>query len=269
MERDSFVFYKSFIDGIDVIPDQMEQFKAYRYIVRYWIYWEEPEENNSMAYAIFVMAKPQIDANNKRFIDGQRWWAPRWNQNAKKQWSDLTNQYKTTSGWFENNQWLNEKQPNVNVNVNDNVNDNVNENENESIALVADATRWDIEKKVAVAKKNKWDVDGKVLSKQDAINRLRQRMIDEWYSDTVVNLIMDFDEVKKWTKLHKQTDKWIKAFITTLNTRDTDEQKIDVLNSAIAGPYQWIWPNKYKKQVATKPKSDNNVVQAGWYYFYM
>lgn len=35
MERDSFVFYKSFIDGIDVIPDQMEQFKAYRYIVRY------------------------------------------------------------------------------------------------------------------------------------------------------------------------------------------------------------------------------------------
>lgn len=264
MERDSFVFYKSFIDGIDVIPDQMEQFKAYKYIVRYWIYWEEPEENNSMAYAIFVMAKPQIDANNKRYTDWCKWWQY-WSLwwRPKKDWD---NSQKPLRGLEQNPTGVETKTPNVNDN--DNVNENVNENENDINTLVADATRWDIEKKVAVAKKNKWDVDGKTLSKQDAINRLRQRMIDEWYSDTVVNLIMDFDEVKKWTKLHKQAEKSLKSFITTLNTRDTDEQKIDVLNSAIAGPYQWIWPNKYKKQVTAKPKSDNKVVQAWWYNFY-
>jgi hypothetical protein len=170
------------------------------------------------------------------------WWRPKstWDNSQKPQWGKKNN----PSG---------SELKTPNVNDNDNVNENVNENENESITLTADAVRWDIEKKVAVAKKNKWDVDGKTLNKQDAINRLRQRMVDEWYSDTVVNLIMDFDEVKKWTKLHKQTDKWVKAFITTLNTRDTEQWKINVLNSAIAGPYQWIRPNRYSKSTNTRP----------------
>jgi hypothetical protein len=235
-------------------------------IYEYALDWKEPK----LEWAInlmFELIRPQIDANNKRFVDGKKWWAPKWNSNAKKERekielaSDLANQYKTTSGWFENNQWSNEKQPNVNVNdnVNDNVNENNNENENDSIALDANASRGNIEKKVGIAKKNKWDVDGKTLSKQDAINRLRQRMIDEWYSDTVVNLIMDFDEVKKWTKLHKQAEKSLKSFITTLNTRDTEQWKIDLLNTAISWPTQWIWPNKYRKQTVVKPRVSWNM----------
>lgn len=99
--------------------------------------------------------------------------------------------------------------------------------------------------------------------KQQAIDNLRLRMKQEWFSDTVVELIMDFDEVKKWTKLHKQTEKWLKAFITTLNTRDTEQWKIDLLNTAIAWPTQGIWANKYRKQ-STTVKPQNQV--ASYYY---
>ena len=98
MERDWFVFYKSFITGIDTIPDAAEQLKAYKYIIRYWIFWECPEEENSIAYGFFSMAKPQIDANNKRFANGKKWWqfwhlwwAPEWNQNAVKSWNNSQN----------------------------------------------------------------------------------------------------------------------------------------------------------------------------------
>lgn len=99
----------------------------------------------------------------------------------------------------------------------------------------------------------------KTQIKEQQIEKLRCRMKEEGYSDKVVELIMDFDEVKRWTKLHKQTEKWIKAFISTLNTRDTDEQKINLLNSAIAGPTMWIRANKYRKQAQPKPRVSWNL----------
>lgn len=101
----------------------------------------------------------------------------------------------------------------------------------------------------------------KTQIKQQAIDNLRHRMEEEGYSNIVVDLIMDFDEVKKWTKLHKQTEKWIKAFITTLNTRDTEQWKIDLLNTAIAWPTQGIWANKYRKTLnqETRPRVNWNM----------
>lgn len=248
MERDSFVFYRSFYDCIKDLDDKQTR-ELVVAICERALNWNEIETDDKIVRMAYNLIKPQIDANTKRYVDWCKWWdywvmwwRPKstWDNSQKPQWGKKNN----PSG---------SELKTPNVNDNDNVNENVNENENDINTLTANAVRWDIEKKVAVAKKNKWDVDGKALSKQDAINRLRQRMVDEWYSDTVVNLIMDFDEVKKWTKLHKQTDKWVKAFITTLNTRDTEQWKINVLNSAIAGPYQWIRPNRYSKSTNTRP----------------
>lgn len=67
MERDSFVFYKSFMIGVESLSTDEEKLKAYNYIIRYGITWEEPEKEKSMAYTMFILAKPQIDANNKRY----------------------------------------------------------------------------------------------------------------------------------------------------------------------------------------------------------
>lgn len=124
-QNESFVFYKSFLNAIECLPKE-NQLYAYQYITKYALQWIEPEQNEDpIAYAIFLMAKPQIDANIGRRINGNKWWAKPWNQNARKNRDAVKNwekQLKQPMVDLEND-W---KQPNVNVNVN--VNDNVKEN---------------------------------------------------------------------------------------------------------------------------------------------
>ena len=119
--NNSFVFYQSFSDAIKCLPKE-NQLYAYQYITEYALQWVLPDANeDSVAYAIFLMAKPQIDANINRRINGSKWWAKPWNQNARKNRDTVDNwekQLKQPTVDLENDQ----KQPNVNVNVNDNVN---------------------------------------------------------------------------------------------------------------------------------------------------
>ena len=68
--RDSVVFYRSFWDAIRHLPAS-DQLAALTAIVEYGLDGVEPEPSG-VAYAIFVMAKPQIDANNKRYANGKK-----------------------------------------------------------------------------------------------------------------------------------------------------------------------------------------------------
>ena len=117
MERDSFVFYRSFYDAIRKADDQTA-LEAVRAICAYALDGEEPELEG-FADIIFDMAKPQIDANNKRRTDGLKGGRPK----------------KPVVSENENHR-LSEVKPNVNVNdnvnVNVNANENVNVNDNES-----------------------------------------------------------------------------------------------------------------------------------------
>ena len=69
MERDGFVFYRSFMAWVETLSSPEEKLKAYQYILTYWLYWDEPEEKSWPAYWMFIMAKPQIDANNKKYVN--------------------------------------------------------------------------------------------------------------------------------------------------------------------------------------------------------
>ncbi len=91
MERDSFIFYGSFAKAIQLLNDDTDRLNAYTAITDYGIYWIEPDEKKigKLPYVIFLLAKPQIDANNKRFAICKKWWAPKWNQNARKNWNQL------------------------------------------------------------------------------------------------------------------------------------------------------------------------------------
>lgn len=91
MERESFVWYASFSEAIKLLKNQKDQLNAFIAITDYWIYWREPDEEKigKMPYVIFLLAKPQIDANNKRFVVSKKWWAPKWNQNARKNRNQL------------------------------------------------------------------------------------------------------------------------------------------------------------------------------------
>ena len=62
--RDSVLFYRSFYDALKNIPPD-DRLKVYDAIMEYGMYDREPELEG-VALAIFLLAKPQIDANNKR-----------------------------------------------------------------------------------------------------------------------------------------------------------------------------------------------------------
>lgn len=68
--RDSVVFYRSFYDAIKNIPEA-DQLKVYTAIMEYAMNDIQPEIDG-IALAIFLLVKPQIDANNKRYENGKK-----------------------------------------------------------------------------------------------------------------------------------------------------------------------------------------------------
>ena len=66
--RDSVLFYRSFYDALKNIPPD-ERLKVYDAIMEYGMYDRDPDLDG-VSLAIFLLAKPQIDANNKRYENG-------------------------------------------------------------------------------------------------------------------------------------------------------------------------------------------------------
>lgn len=64
MEKDSAVIYRSFYDAVTTLPKAC-QGQAMMNIMRYIFDGKEPEKKD----AIFIMAKPQIDAANERYTN--------------------------------------------------------------------------------------------------------------------------------------------------------------------------------------------------------
>jgi len=64
-QRESMVFYASFHEAIQDLPEDM-QAATYRTVLDYAIYGAEPE-STGVARAIFRLIKPQVDANNARY----------------------------------------------------------------------------------------------------------------------------------------------------------------------------------------------------------
>ena len=135
--RDNFIFYRSFYEGAKVLKDS-DRLKLYEAIFEYALDNKEP---NLKGYPLgmFSMAKPQLDANNKRYQDGLKG-----AEHGKKGGRPKKNkQYGDNE---ENPIGFLDKTPNENVNenVNVNVNDNVNENTSseEEIKLVLDTGEY-------------------------------------------------------------------------------------------------------------------------------
>lgn len=126
MERDSFIFYKSWSDTIRTLKTNAERVAAYEAIITYALSGEEPEIKRESVRLIFSMAKAQIDANTKRYLNGCKGGAPKGSRNnpngRKGRWG--TNQ-ELTEKQPKNNQKTTKKQPNDNANANANANDDI------------------------------------------------------------------------------------------------------------------------------------------------
>ncbi len=127
IKRDSFIFYKSFHEATKHLPDT-ERLEVFDALFLYAIEGIE-SELSGITNSIFVLIKPQIDANNKRFKNGKNGGRP-----------------KAYKGKPKPNQSRTKAEPNDNVNVNVNVNENIPPNSPEGKTLVVpdfvDADTW-------------------------------------------------------------------------------------------------------------------------------
>lgn len=69
MTRESFVFYKSFYEATKDL-DPVDYNSAMRAVIEYALNGVQPKNLTPIAKVIFTLIKPQIDANNKRYING-------------------------------------------------------------------------------------------------------------------------------------------------------------------------------------------------------
>ena len=69
-ERDSFIFYRSFYESIKALPEE-NQLEIYNAIMEFALNQNEIEISN-LSKAIFILIKPQLEANYKRFINGSK-----------------------------------------------------------------------------------------------------------------------------------------------------------------------------------------------------
>ena len=124
MDRDSFIFYRSFYEAIVDLPRDI-QGEVYTAIMEYGLNGITTENLKPVARSIFTLVKPQIDANNTKRSNGLNGGAPFGNSNNPngRRGKNATDNQPIT------NQELTENQTNVNANVNANGNDNGNDNE--------------------------------------------------------------------------------------------------------------------------------------------
>ena len=128
--RDSMVFYRSFAEALEQLPADLYK-EAMQAILNYALNDIEPE-CSGVANALFIMAKPQIDTNNKRYENSKKGGRPK----TKNQNADSGNQTETKVKPNNNQAETKQKpksekaKPNVYVNVNDNVNVDSKESNN-------------------------------------------------------------------------------------------------------------------------------------------
>ncbi len=112
MQRDSMVFYRSFHEATRELPPEIYK----EAMVALMDYALDGRINEVSAYAnmFLQMAKPQVDANNQRYINGSK-------GGRKPEPKSEKGEVQKTKPEPKRNQTGTKSEPNVNVNVNDNV----------------------------------------------------------------------------------------------------------------------------------------------------
>ena len=71
MERDSFIFYKSFYEAIADLPKDI-RLEVLTAIIEYALFGRSPENLKPFAKGMFTLIKPNIDANTTRYENGKK-----------------------------------------------------------------------------------------------------------------------------------------------------------------------------------------------------
>lgn len=131
MERESFVFYRSFYEGIKELPRDI-QGEVLTAIMEYGLNGVTTENQKPITKAMFALIKPQLDANNQRFENGRLG-----AEHGKK-----GGRPKKEKPQENPNQTPKKPQENPNLTPNVNVNDNVNDNDDKDASAITDEKKY-------------------------------------------------------------------------------------------------------------------------------
>lgn len=115
--NEGFVFYKSFLDSIRMLPKE-EQLKAFDALAGYAIYGEEPQETG-LFRVVYEMAKPQLDANQKRRNGGSKGGRPKQETNDSEEEKPMV---------IEEEKPMVSENENLNINIKKKKKENININ---------------------------------------------------------------------------------------------------------------------------------------------
>ena len=76
MNRDGFLFYRSYYEAIKNLPDNIK-LEVYNAVMEYGLYGNEIELHDEFARSIFTLIKPVLETNNKKFKSGKSGGRPR------------------------------------------------------------------------------------------------------------------------------------------------------------------------------------------------
>ncbi len=71
MERESFIFYRSFYEAVKDLPKDIK-LEVFTAIMEYALYGRQPEGLKPFAKGIFTLIKPNIDVNTVRYENGKK-----------------------------------------------------------------------------------------------------------------------------------------------------------------------------------------------------
>ena len=223
--RDTTVFYKSFVDAIETQSKEI-QAEIYHLVFDYAFNGTEPnqEEYNSVSIAMFMLMRPQIDANNKKYENGKK------GGRTKAEPND--NQTETKSKPNDNQTVTKEEpksekaEPNVNDNVNVNVNVNENDNVNENANVLKDVSS---EPEETPATEPTSPTVAEIVLNDKSKAKITQAEVDQWKKlYPAVDVLQELRKMTAWCEANptkRKTKRGIKAFIVNWLSREQDKGK--------------------------------------------
>lgn len=75
-KREGFIFYRSFALAAETLK-KSEKLLFYEHIIKYALNGEEPDPDHRASYSMFLLVKPQLDANFRRYENGVKGGRPK------------------------------------------------------------------------------------------------------------------------------------------------------------------------------------------------
>ena len=201
---EKFPFLKIYADSITKLSEWDEQLAkdlCWK-IVLYWIYGTFTE-TNPIVDAMFISFKTMIDRwkeiQQTNIENWKKWWAPKWNQNAVKNFENISKQPKTTEIQPKNNQKTTDEQPktskieNIKYKIENNNINNLISKDIKSETKVSEYWNPEINECVELIKKyNGWIIDWTVKDSRR-------------YSKLLIDKIKKLESVQNWNYTRQAT----------------------------------------------------------------